>query len=326
MKRRQYGKDLAFFGLILILLLVMLYSGLRILESTVFYEEATPQHTTKTIVRDGTAYFPRQDMTVVLVMGVDREGPAVDSGAHINRASADMAVLLIFDEKNGACDILQLNRDTMVNMPVLGLGGRPAGTAWAQLALAHTYGSGLEDSCVNVRQTVSQLLYGVQIDYYLSMSMDVIPILNDAVGGVTVDVTEDFSQVDPTIGQGSVTLRGQQALNYVRTRKDLGDQLNISRMERHRKYMNGFLTALREKAEQDPGFLLTAYAQVEPYLVTDCSLNAISGMMDRFSDYEIRELITLPGKNVLGETYFEFHLNAEELDALILRLLYAPKK
>ena len=45
------------------------------------------------------------------------------------------------------------------------------------------------------------------IDYYFSMNMDAISILNDAVGGVTVEVTDDFSQVDATIGKGQAYFR-----------------------------------------------------------------------------------------------------------------------
>ena len=147
----------------------------------------------------------------------------------------------------------------------------------------------------------------------------------DAVGGVTVDVTEDFSQVDPTIGMGRVTLMGQQAVNYVRTRQGVGDQLNLSRIERHKDYIDGFVESFRAKQEQDTEFIVTAYEDVSPYLVTDCSINAISGMIDRFGGYEINEVVTPEGENVMGEEYFEFYLDEAKLDELILRLFYAPK-
>ena len=49
-------------------------------------------------------------------------------------------------------------------------------------------------------------------------------------------------------------------------------------------------------------------------------------MMDRFGNYEIGEVVTPEGENVMGEKYFEFYLDEEKLDALILQLFYAPKK
>ena len=193
MRKKHHGADIAFFGIALVLVLVMLYSGLRILESTVLRPETgEPVAVSKTIERNGVSYFPRQDITVVLVMGIDQFGPVADSEAYSNRGAADMMMLLIFDEAKEVCNVLHLNRDTMVTMPVLGIGGREAGTYFGQIALSHTYGSGLEDSCENARNTVSDFLYGIQIDHYVAMHMDAIGILNDSVGGVTLRSPRTF--------------------------------------------------------------------------------------------------------------------------------------
>ena len=327
MKKPKHAMNMVFTVLILILVLVMLYSGLRILESTVFYQEQEETgFVSKTITRDGVEYFPRQDITTVLVMGIDQFGPVSDSGAYNNRGASDMNMLLIFDETAGVCNVLHLNRDTMVEMPVLGIGGREAGTYYGQLALSHTYGSGLEDSCENTRKTISDFLYGISIDYYMAMHMDAISVLNDAVGGVAVNVTEDFSAVDPSIGMGLVTLQGEQAINFVRTRQGVGDQLNTSRISRHQEYIDGFADAFRRKREENAEFILTAYEEVTPYLVTDCSANAVSGMIDRYGDFVVGEVVMPEGENVRGEKYYEFYADEEKLDALILRLFYAPKE
>jgi len=136
----------------LVLVLIVIYSGLQILESTVFTGEGAPSETTpsKTIIRNGVEYFPRQDITVVMVLGIDQHGPVQSSGSHKNSGSADMVTLLIFDEKSQECLALHLNRDTMLDIPVVGVLGDEAGTYYGQLALAHTYGSGMEDSSENV--------------------------------------------------------------------------------------------------------------------------------------------------------------------------------
>ena len=156
--------------------------------------------------------------------------------------------------------------------------------------------------------------------------MDAIGILNDAVDGVTVEVTDDFSAIDSSIPMGQVTLRGEQAIRYVRTRKGLGDQLNLTRMGRHREYMKGFIDALRQKIKQDENFALSAYDSVSPYIVTDCSVKVLSSMLQRYSGYELAETISPAGQNVRGEEYYEFYVDEQKLDELILRLFYAPKK
>lgn len=326
MKKGKGTRKIVYIGVILILLLVIIYSGLRILESTVLVGEQDQQisYASKTITRNGVDYYPRQDITVVLAMGIDQYGVVEASDSYNNPGDADMVMLMIFDETNEKCDVLYLNRDTMLEMPVLGIGGKQAGTYYGQLALAHTYGSGLEDSCENVVNTLTDFLPGVTIDYYVSMNMDAISILNDAVGGVTVTVEDDFSDVDPTITMGEMTLQGEQAISFVRTRKDVGDQLNISRMERQKEYVEGFMDALRAKAADSEWFLNT-YEAVSPYLVSDCSANVLAGMMERYSDYALGQVVTPEGENVLGESYYEFYVNVESLDSLLLELFYSPK-
>lgn len=314
-------------AVILILVLVFVISGLQFLESTVFHPTgATQGDTDKTILRDGVSYFPRQDMTVILLAGIDEEGPMVSSNSYNNPGEADMVTLLIFDETNKALDVLTLNRDTMLEMPILGIGGKEAGTAYGQLALAHTYGTGLEDSASNLRKTVSDFLYGVHIDYYVTMHMDAIAMLNDLVGGVTVNVTDDFSEIDPTISKGKVVLSGQQALTYVRTRQGLGDQLNVTRMQRQREYMVGFLAALQKSVSDSGSFALEAYEKTQDYALTDCSSSAITSLVNRLVGYELRDVVAIEGENVAGEQYMEYHVDKDALDKVILKYLYEPKK
>lgn len=328
MRNHKIEKDAVFLILILLLVLVVLYSGLRVLEATVLrpVREEVGTVERKTIVRNGLEYYPRQDITTLLIIGVDQFGPVTDSGYHQNPGAADLNVLVIFDETDRSCKVLHLNRDTMLEIPVLGLNGKPAGTAFCQLALSHTYGSGLEDSCQNTVSAVSEFLYGIEINYYAAMNMDAIPIINDGVGGVTVTVTEDFSALDPTIQMGEMTLRGEQAITFVRSRKDVGDQQNSSRILRHQAYLDGFLEAARAKQKEGLSFVLEVYEQAKPYVVTNCSANAISGMLDRYGDFEVKDVLTLAGESVRGEEYMEFYADEEKLDDMILSLFYEPKQ
>ena len=129
MNWRKIAGKIAYLCVILILVLVMIFSGLQILESTVFHDGQGTEETipSKTIVRDGIEYFPRQDITVLMVLGIDKFGPVQDSESYNNSGAADMVSLLIFDEETQICNVLCLNRDTMMNMPVLGVGGKEAG-------------------------------------------------------------------------------------------------------------------------------------------------------------------------------------------------------
>ncbi len=325
MGREQLRKGL-FVAAVLILVLVMIYSGLQIMESTVFRSEDSSDYVSKTVVRDGIEYYPRSDVTVVMLLGIDDEGPARDSGTYNNTGGADMVTLLIFDEKKQQCDLLVLNRDSMVEMPVLGLTGKQAGTDYGQLALSHTYGSGLEDSCVNTRTTVSDMLHGIRIDHYVSLHMDGIGILNDAVGGVEVTIQDDFSAVDPTLVQGqTIRLDAKQAMSFVRSRQGVGSGLNISRMGRHEQYMRSFVTQLKDQLANNPLYASQLLSQVSDYTVTDCSTTELNRLAKNYGDYPIGQVYTPEGENKFGGQYYEFHLDQEALTDLTLELFFQEK-
>ena len=80
MSQTEKLKKLSFVLLCLILAAVLVYSGFRFLEATVFTDtdEAEGNRVSKTIEVDGVRYFPKQDMETLLVIGVDREGPAAE--------------------------------------------------------------------------------------------------------------------------------------------------------------------------------------------------------------------------------------------------------
>ena len=311
----------------MLLMLAALAAGVGYWESSrlsvVPTEEATGR--TKTIVRNDVKYYPRQDMRTMMVLGIDQYGPVESSQYHRNSGSADSIMLFVFDETNASCSVLYLNRDTMLNMDVLGIKGEYAGTAYGQLALAHTYGSGLGDSCENVKNTLEKFLHGLTVDYYVSMNMDAIQILNDAVGGVKVTVTDDFSKVNPDIKMGEMTLHGQQAIDFVRTRKNVGDQNNMTRMARQKEYVEHFLEAFREKKDKSVDFVVNTYDSISPYIVTDCSATVLSGMMDHYMNYSLKEILIPSGKAIVADGHYQFYVDEEKLDELIVSLLYAPK-
>lgn len=65
---------------------------------------------------------------------------------------------------------------------------------------------------MNTEKAVSDLFAGIPIDYYVTMDLDGISTFNDALGGVTVTLEDDFSQIDPEMVKGTtICLQGKQA-------------------------------------------------------------------------------------------------------------------
>jgi len=124
---------------------------------------------------------------------------------------------------------------------------------------------------------------------------------------------------------GEVTLHGDQATNFIRVRKNVGDQLNLSRMDRHAEYMKGFVAALRSKMESSSQYSMELYDSVADYIVTDCSATVLSAAVERYADYELNEIVSLKGENRRGETFMEYHLDQDALEDLVLQLLFVKK-
>lgn len=324
MGRQGKNRQLGLLALVSAISLIILICSVLVVDHLIYPNFSDTDHERQTIWYEGVSYYPRQDIQAFLLMGIDREGPVADSGFYKNSGAADVVLVLIFDDTAKEYRVLALNRDTMVEMPVLGLGGKRAGSITAQLALSHTYGNGLHESCENTRQTVSDLLFGVKIDQYISMNMDVISILTDAVGGVKVNVKDDFSAIDSTI-KGEMVLNGDQAYTFVRTRKGVEDQLNLSRMDRQEEFMKGFVEAFRASIGNDVSKAMDIYKSVSSFIVTDCSDQIMAEFLDRFYDYELVEILSPSGRNVRGEEFMEFYLDEDILGQLVLPLLYSPK-
>ena len=327
MKKQSNKHNFITIIIVIALLLVVVFSIVQIIDSFAPSKKISTDATvaTKTVTVEGNKYYPRQDITTFLLVGIDQNGKVEQSDSYNNEGEADMLVLAVFDETEKTYNLLLLNRDTMTDIKILGLGGKPAGVAYQQLALAHTYGKGLEDSCENTRDAVSELLNGIKVDYYLSMNMDAIGILTDAVGGVKVTVTDDFSEVDASIPMGETILTGQQAVSFVQTRKDIGNQMNVSRIERHKEFMNGFLDALKTTVDGSDSFVLKNFDSISDYVVTDSSVNTLNKLFNSYVDYELKDIVSPEGENKKGETYMEFYPDEKLLNEMILELFYAKK-
>lgn len=272
---------------------------------------------------DGSAPALNENIETVLVMGIDKFEESIDNSSYNNNQQADFLMLLVLDNEKSTCTAIHLNRDTMAEVPVLGVAGQKIGTQTEQIALAHTYGSGKQDSCNNTVDAVSKLLGGVQIDHYISLTMDAVQELNDLVGGVEVTVLDDFTGIDETLKKGEkVTLKGEHALNYVRTRYGVGDSSNAQRMKRQAQYLEALYGKIKMCAEDDEKFIVDATLQISDYMVSDCTVNQLQDILEQISVYEFTEIRTIEGESVVGEEFMEFYADEDSIKSITSELFY----
>ncbi len=274
----------------------------------------------------GRKYVYNTELSTLLILGIDDPVLGEEVVTLRNSSQSDFLLLAVFDPADETCIFLQLDRNTMCDVPYQDSFGKPMGYHYEQLALAHTYGNGLAPSCENTVHTVSRLLYGITIDNYLSLTMDAIPVLNDLVGGVTVTVEDDFTGIDDTLVKGeTVTLTADNVENYVRSRmRMVDDDSNEARMRRQRTYMTGLFSAMSAAMKRDPSFALDAFGALEKSMVTDCTVDQLSAYVDRFDGYSVGGIFTLEGETRMGEVYQEFYVDEEALKKLVMDVFYTP--
>lgn len=278
------------------------------------------------VERDGVWYAPKQDQETMLLIGMDKMDPLEASESYNNNAQSDFLLLAIFDNTKETTTLLHINRDTMAQIPVLGVTGQPAGSITGQLALAHTYGSGLQDSCVNTVNAVSDFLYGIKIDHYVAMTMGAVPYINDLVGGVPVTVLDDFSGIDDSLVEGeTITLKGEQALHYVRIRSGLEDSSNLNRMKRQQQYLESMAEQIG-KLDENFSVSPQQISTISKYIISDCSIDTLSRMAEQFVDYPLQEMQDIQGEAIVGEEYMEFYADEAALQEQILDLFYEVKE
>lgn len=273
------------------------------------------------VFMNGCWYGPRKVETMLLI-GIDDFGGVVESRSYNNSTQADFLALYVHDTATGRGSVIHLNRDTMTDITVLGVTGQNAGTRRAQLALAYNYGSGGAVSSLNTVDAVSRLLYGVKIDHYLTVTMDAIPLINDWAGGVTLTVQDDFPGGGLVKGE-KVTLMGEQALTYVRTRYGMDDSSNLQRMTRQRQYASEWFKTAQSRLS-DRNAVAELVFSLSNYHHSDCSADKLNDFAQMLGQNETIEIFELPGEAVVGTQFMEYYVDDERIQQLVLELFYTP--
>ncbi|MBZ9712681.1 LCP family protein [Deinococcus multiflagellatus] len=135
---------------------------------------------------------------------------------------------------DGRVNLLSIPRDSWVNIP---------GYGWGKINGANAHGG----PGMLVRAVES--LTGMRVDAHALLSLNALPALTDAAGGVTVDVQQPMKYDDNAghlhidLKPGRQRLNGEQAVGFLRFRKDnLGDIGRIARQQQ-------FLGALAAQAK-----------------------------------------------------------------------------
>ncbi len=272
---------------------------------------------------EGKRYTQRKNVDTFLVLGLDAFETDENEDSYNNNKRADFLALFMIDHAEETVTVLQINRDTIAEMNILGVAGQSVGKVTKQIALAHTYGNGREVSCRNTADAVSDLLYGTKIDHYMSVTMDAVPFYTDLLGGIEVTVLDDFSGIDDTLKKGeTVMLNGEQALTYVRSRQGMEDSSNQNRMARQEQVISAFYDASMLRMKEDSAFAVDAVLTVSDYMISDRTVTQLQELVNTLAAYRFEAFVTLEGETHVGDEFMEFVPDEDALKQLVITLLY----
>ena len=277
----------------------------------------------------GTLYEYNENIITFLVMGIDKgketfepwEAELDNSG----NGQADALFLAVLDTENHTIKVIGINRNTMTDIYLCDDTNAPIPTSFSQIALQHAYGADGTVGCEYQVKVVQDLFYHLPIHGYVAINVDAVPVINDTVGGVTVDVLEDITLHDANLVAGNrVHLMGESAYWYIKYR-DIEQFASVDmRTKRQAQYLNGFIDAAKQSVKEDPFLAVQLYRELKPHMDTNISAVEAVYLASDLPKYQFDEnsFYKLSGETVMGERYEEFYPDDDALLTLILDIFY----
>ena len=249
--------------LTIILLLVLLATPLGLFGLSVSYLSKINSNNIDTGSLQKHSYAHKDGIKNILILGSDAR-----PGENVSRT--DSMMILTIDNVNDSLKITSLARDAFVNIPGYGYS-----------KLTHAYAYGKEKLLIDTIESN----FEIDLDDVVLINFQSFISIIDAIGGVTVDVTEDemaemnkfipetykWSE-NPDKGEmtlitkaGSQKLNGYQALSFARIRKN---DSAFGRDNRQRMIVSNLLKEIKNTSKLKYPFLIKAAA---PYISTNMS-------------------------------------------------------
>ncbi len=287
--------------------------------------EVTEQYTTY----QGKKYKYREGIVNVLCLGIDKGIPMpYKEAGRGNIGMADVIMLVSIDTKKDNMKVIAVPRDAICDVQTTTIDGELSSKKRMQICMQYAYGVSMQQSNELMVDAVSELLYDTQIQRCCAINFEALPIINDAIGGVDVEVLEDIEEWEPRLPYGeTIHLEGELALRFVKVRnKHILDGASL-RTQRQKQYAVAFVEKAKNVVKKDPTIPITIFQELQKdgNMCTDITAEDIAYLMPEvmkisFSDDMVQ---VIPGENRVGEDgYAEYHLDVDAMKEIIIDAFY----
>lgn len=326
---------IALISLLLILFFLIRYKGEKSLQKSLSEEKTEDvkennvewEEFQNTLEYNGKTYQYRKNIINILCIGVDKEevmSERDDDGGSVGQSDAVLLVSLDLDKSD--IRIFAIPRDTMVNIVACDENGNEMGAFKGQLALQYAYADGQEKSCRLVAQQVLDIFKNqIQLNGYVAMNLSCISAVNDAVGGVTVWMDDDYTLYNPKFEKGAtVHLQGEEAQEYVQGRDIRISGSALTRIGRQKQYLTAFIEQMKKALKKNPVLTVTLMKELSDNMITDISADEVVYLTTEVlnCNFDEKNMQSLKGEIQMENEYEEYYLDETALQQTILDYFY----
>lgn len=276
------------------------------------------------ITINGVNYRQKESVTNILLLGIDSDAERVKMKMGWR---SDMIMLCSIDSETGEITLTSIPRDTYTTVYHINNDGEIASEVQEKLNHAYAYGGGPNSySAENAMRCTEEFLscgdqLHVPIDHYISIDLDGLPKLVEAMGGVTVTLDQKV----PGVGSAgeTVTLNGSTSRKFVQNRYDMDDG-ESSRQYHEQLFVQAMLEELKDMGKDDISDLYNTFVK---FMRTDLTLNEVMEYAN-ILDGDTMDKLTLKRMQqgdgrMEGATWYYF-ANEDEVIDMMLETQYTP--
>ncbi len=280
------------------------------------------------ITYQGKEYQYNEHLSNFLFLGIDTREKAETKTGQADAGQADAVFLVAWDRVEGNVSLISIPRDTLTDIEVFDQEGKSLGKSKDHISLAYAYGDGGTESCRLMEEAVSNLLYGVPLQGYCSISLDGISSLTEAIGGVDVVVPNDsLAEVEPMWSQGTeIHLDGAEAETFVRYRNIRIEQSAMDRLQRQQEFLRAYGEKAVQVYEEDTSFLADLYSSLENYMTTNIGKDMFAKVLSALQREGNADSMTIPGEGVQEAGFDAYRTDDSALYEMVLDVFYEVKE
>ncbi|MFF7983017.1 LCP family protein [Streptomyces sp. NPDC007901] len=227
----------------------------------------------------------------ILVIGSDGRTSAADcklgggckaTGVQTGNGNADVEMVVHISADRSNATVMSIPRDTMVDVPACkdSTSGQSTSGYYGQVNSALQYGAACQVA------TVHQLT-GVPIDHFVKLDFSGVVKMSDAVGGVSVcvnsNVYDTYSHLK--LSKGTHTLKGEAALEFVRSRHGFGDGSDLGRTVSQHIFLSAMIRKFKSAGTlTDPTAVYKLADAATKALTVDDDLDSVKKLISLAAD------------------------------------------